>query len=146
MNNEKEYLAAILVDLDHAKNIQKNTFWIFITEYGQTSGLNVLKIFLRIIFLIIMLYYIYTIGGHFVISAILVDLEPVKHVQKNTFWIFITDYGHILGLNVLKIFLRIISLLYSRFGGHFEKSALTRKVLRLQPFYFIYSCSPWKLV
>lgn len=38
---------------------------------------------------------------HFAILAILVDMEPVKHVQKNTFWIFITDYEHTLGLNVL---------------------------------------------
>ena len=36
-------------------------------------------------------------------SSILVDLEPVKHVQKILSEYILYNYGQILGLNVLKI-------------------------------------------
>ena len=48
--------------------------------------------------------------GHFAFSPILVDLDPAKNVHKNTFWIFITECGQTLGLNVLKIFLTHLNL------------------------------------
>ena len=70
------------------KKYLKNHFGLFVMKYGQILRATVSKVFLMIISHIIFIHYDCYIGGHFVVSAILVDPDVAKNVQKNTFRLF----------------------------------------------------------
>ena len=68
---------------------------IFITENGQRLGLNGLKYFLRIFYLVNIKCCIHTAGGHFASSAILVDMNSNKNDFKYLYGMSDSKYGQI---------------------------------------------------
>ena len=100
---------------DSKRSTLKNHFGLFVMKYGQILRTTVSKVFLMIIFHIIFIHCDRYIGGHFVVSAILVSLESCIKYQKSCFEFYVQSAIKIFRVFNRNIFLIIIFWDFSAF-------------------------------